>query len=148
MDSHISNSIPKPLVSINQWFIVISVVVSWLTNMEWLLILPFIAGLSGLLFRFNPVMHVGKRFLKKEMSSYPPEDFDQQQFNGAIAVVCLGSAFISSLIGWSIGYYLFSGMVFLAASIALLGFCVGCFIRFQFKKFQHNRSKRLMNRPN
>ncbi|KAA0562486.1 DUF4395 domain-containing protein [Bacillus sp. CH30_1T] len=41
---------------------------------------------------------------------------------------------MSALAGWSTGFYLFSGIVLFAASIALGGFCVGCFIRFQWKK--------------
>ncbi|TMU86983.1 DUF4395 domain-containing protein [Bacillus sp. BHET2] len=134
------NSIPKPLVQVNQWFIVISVVISWLFQIEFFLLLPFIAGLSALIFKFNPVIKIGKRFLKKDPSQYTPEDADQQQFNNIIAVSCLGAAMISALIGWSTGFYIFSGMVFLAASIALAGFCIGCFIRFQWKRLQYKRS--------
>ncbi|NMH70236.1 DUF4395 domain-containing protein [Bacillus sp. RO3] len=134
------NTIPRPLVQMNQWFIVLSVSISWLFQSELFLLIPFVIGLSGLLFRFNPVMKVGKYFLTKEWSSYPPEDADQQQFNNVIAVICLGSAVMSALFDWGTGFYLFSGMVFLAASVALAGFCIGCFLRFQWKKFQYNRS--------
>lgn len=135
-----TNSIPKPLVQVNQWFIVISVAISWMFQIEFFLLLPLIAGLAALIFKFNPVIKIGKRFLKKDPSQYPPEDADQQQFNNIIAVSCLGSAIISALIGWSTGFYLFSGMVLLAASIALAGFCIGCFIRFQWKRLQYKRS--------
>jgi Domain of unknown function (DUF4395) len=134
------NSIPKPLVQLNQWFIVSSVAFSWVFQMDFFLLLPLLVGLSALLFKFNPIIKAGRHFLKKEWSSYPAEDADQQQFNNIIAVSCLGAAIISTLAGWSTGFYIFSGMVFLAASIALAGFCIGCFIRFQWKRFQYKRS--------
>ncbi|MFC7783812.1 MULTISPECIES: DUF4395 domain-containing protein [unclassified Rossellomorea] len=134
------NSIPKPLVQLNQWFIVTSVAFSWVFQIDFFLVLPFLVGLTSVLFKFNPVIKTGRHFLKKELSSYPAEDADQQQFNNIIAVSCLGAAIISTLAGWSTGFYIFSGMVFLAASIALAGFCIGCFIRFQWKRFQYKRS--------
>ncbi|BCB04263.1 DUF4395 domain-containing protein [Bacillus sp. KH172YL63] len=134
------NSIPKPLVQVNQWFIVLTVAASWFSNIEAILFLPFLAGVSALIFKFNPVMKVSKPFLKKDLSAYPPEDADQQQFNNIIAVICLGAALMSAFAGWATGFFLFSGMVFLAASIALAGFCIGCFIRFQWKRFQYKRS--------
>ncbi|MBN8193076.1 DUF4395 domain-containing protein [Bacillus sp. NTK074B] len=140
MGSATTNSIPRPLVQLNQWFIVSTVAISWVVQIEYFLLLPFIVGMSALLFKYNPVIKAGKLFLKKEPSSYPPEDADQQQFNNIIAVSCLGAAIISALAGWSTGFYLFSGMVFLAASVALAGFCIGCFIRFQWKRFQYKRS--------
>ena len=40
-------SIPRPLVKTNQWVIVVSVVLTWLTGSPWFLLIPFIAGLSG-----------------------------------------------------------------------------------------------------
>ncbi|MCR8847242.1 DUF4395 domain-containing protein [Rossellomorea sp. SC111] len=140
MSSAPANSIPRPLVQLNQWFIVSTVATSWLFQIEFLLLLPFLVGMSALLFKYNPLMKAGRLFLKKETSSYPPEDAEQQRFNNIIAVSCLGGAIISFLTGWDTGVYLFSGMVFVAASVALAGFCIGCFIRFQWKRFQYKRS--------
>ncbi|MFI8574104.1 DUF4395 domain-containing protein [Rossellomorea aquimaris] len=140
MGSPSLNSIPKPLVQLNQWFIVSTVAISWVFQIEFFILLPLMVGLSAKIFKFNPVIKAGRSFLKKELSSYPPEDADQQRFNNMIAVICLGAAIMSALAGWSTGFYLFSGMVFLAAIVALGGFCVGCFIRFQWKRFQYKRS--------
>lgn len=140
MGSPSLNSIPKPLVQLNQWLIVSTIAISWMLQIEFILLLPFMVGLSAMIFKFNPVIKAGRIFLKKEYSSYPHEDADQQRFNNMIAVICLGGAIMSALAGWNTGFYLFSGMVFLSASIALGGFCVGCFIRFQWKRFQYKRS--------
>ncbi|WP_336989794.1 DUF4395 domain-containing protein [Bacillus infantis] len=135
-------SIPRPLVRTNQWFIVISVAASWLTGQEWILAIPLIAGLMGLLFGFNPVMRAARTFLKKSPSSYIPEEWDQQQFNQVIAVVCLAGGLLSYAFRFTILGHLFTIMVALAAFVAILGFCIGCFIRFQLIRL---RAKRRMS---
>ncbi|WP_428907977.1 DUF4395 domain-containing protein [Niallia sp. Krafla_26] len=134
-------SIPRPLIKTNQSVIVISVLLSWMTQNEFILLIPLVAGLSGLLFGYNPIMQFAKRFLKKPMNSYVPEDWEQQQFNQKIAVFCLAAGFLSFLLGWTVAGYIFTIMVATAASIAILGFCIGCFILFQWKQFQYRRSQ-------
>ncbi|MCD7035720.1 DUF4395 domain-containing protein [Metabacillus sp. GX 13764] len=132
-------TVPKPLVLTNQWFIVLSVLAVWVTGWSWILLLPLIAGLMGLIFHFNPVMKAAKTFLLKPPSAYTQEDFDQQQFNQMIAVVCLAIGLIGYAMHWMILAYVFTTLVFLAAFIAILGFCVGCFIRFQWQQYQYRR---------
>ncbi|MBT2679461.1 DUF4395 domain-containing protein [Bacillus sp. ISL-35] len=129
-------SVPQPLVRTNQWFIVISVVAAWLTGFEWILSLPLAAGLSGLLFGYNPVMRAARHFLKKDSSKYIPEDWEQQQFNQKIAVICLAGGLVSFASGYTGLGYFFTIMVAMAAFIAILGFCIGCFIRFQWSKYK------------
>ncbi|MCK1986190.1 MULTISPECIES: DUF4395 domain-containing protein [Peribacillus] len=135
-------SIPRPLVRTNQWVILLSVATALLSGQMWILVIPLTAGLLGLLFNFNPVMRLAKLFLKKKPSEYIPEDHSQQQFNQAIAVVCLGLGFISSLLGWNVTGYIFTLMVGLASLIAILGFCIGCFILYQWKQYSYRRSIR------
>ncbi|MCL6574505.1 MAG: DUF4395 domain-containing protein [Bacillus sp. (in: Bacteria)] len=133
-------SIPRPLVKTNQLVIVVSVLLTWVSGQEWFLLIPLIAGLMGIFFSYNPIMQIGKRFLRKEPNAYIPEDFDQQQFNQKIAVFCLGIGFLSFLLGWSTLGYVFTILVAVAASVAILGFCVGCFIHFQWKQYQYRRT--------
>ncbi|WP_075981734.1 DUF4395 domain-containing protein [Bacillus massilinigeriensis] len=137
----ITKSIPRPLVRTNQWVIVISVLLTWGTSMEWLLAIPLVCGLLGILFGFNPVMRIAKLFLKKDPSKYIPEDYEQQQFNQIIAVSCLALGLIGFLMDWDIVGYIFTIMVALAAFIAILGFCIGCFILFQWKQYQFRRTQ-------
>ncbi|MBS8264056.1 DUF4395 domain-containing protein [Mesobacillus boroniphilus] len=129
-------TIPQPLVKTNQWFIVISVISTWLTGVEWILILPLLAGISGLVFEYNPVMRIASTFLRKQPSDYIPEDWEQQQFNQKIAVGCLTGGLISYASGLTVLGHIFTVMVALAAFIAILGFCIGCFIRFQWSKYK------------
>lgn len=139
MNMTVLNSIPRPLVRSNQWFIVISVLVAWFTTVHWILLIPLIAGVLGLFFQFNPVMRFAKLFLRKPMASYIPEDRDQQQFNQWIAVICLLISTVAFALNWQVVGYVFSAMVLLAAFIAICGFCIGCFIRFQWLRYRQRR---------
>lgn len=134
------SSIPRPLVRTNQWSIVLSVLVAWLSGQAWILAIPLLSGIMGLLFGFNPIMRFAKLFLKKQPSEYIPEDWDQQQFNQVIAVACLAFGLISFLLGWTFAGYAFTAMVALSAFIAILGFCIGCYIRFQLNQYKYRKS--------
>lgn len=133
-------SIPQPLVRTNQWFIFISVITTWVTGVQWILAVPLMAGLLSLTFGFNPVMRIAKIFLKKPASQYIPEDWEQQQFNQTIAVFCLAGGLLSYSTGYAALGHFFTIMVALASFIAILGFCIGCFIRFQWKKYRSKRA--------
>ena len=133
-------TIPQPLVRTNQWIIFLSVLLSLFLQQYWIMLIPLIAGLCGLLFQWNPIMKLASLFLKKPKKEYLQEDWDQQQFNQIIAVVCLAFASISFFFKWTVLGYIFSIMVGLASIVAIFGFCIGCFIRFQWKKYQYNRS--------
>jgi len=133
--------IPRPLVTTNQIVIVLSVITSLLSGSKWFLLIPLFSGLGGLLFDFNPVMKLASKFLRKKPNEYIPEDKEQQQFNQTIAVVCLAIAFIGALLRINILFYIFSILVGLAATIAICGFCIGCFIHFQWNQYKYRRNK-------
>ncbi len=133
-------SIPRPLVRANQWTIFLSVLLTWITGQEWILAIPLTANLMGILFNYNPIMKFARLFLIKEGKKYIPEDLTQQKFNACIASFCLAGGFISFLLGWDIAGYAFTIMVAVASFIAILGFCIGCFIFYQFKQYQYRRS--------
>lgn len=133
-------TIPRPLVRTNQWVIFLSTLLSLLFYLHWVLLIPLIAGLLGLLFKWNPIMKFAAIFLRQKRSEYIAEDWDQQAFNQVIAVICLAGAVLSFQLGWSILGTAFTIMVGLASIIAILGFCIGCFIRFQWKQYQYRRN--------
>jgi hypothetical protein len=135
-------SIPRPLVKTNQWAIVVSVVLTWVFGSEWFLLVPLLAGISGIVFKYNPIMNIAKGFLKKEPEEYIPEDWDQQQFNQKLAVFCLGAGFLSFVLGWNTLGFVFTILVAAAAFVAILGFCIGCFIHYQWKMYTSKRANR------
>ena len=138
-------SIPKPLVRANQSVIVASVLISWVLSI-WsdsfylILLIPLLSGLSGLAFGVNPVFKIARRFLKKPAASYLQEDAADQRFNQILSVSMLGAALLNFMLDLPVLGYMFSAFVFTAASVALLGFCVGCFIRYQLMMRRTARS--------
>jgi len=132
-------TIPKPLVMVNQWTILLSVIIALLTQSAWILLIPLIANLSSLLTGFHPILVIVKRFLTKPASQYVQEDYAQLRFNQWLAVGFLVIASVSSLLKWSLLFNIATIMVGLATLIAILGFCIGCFIRFQFQQWSHRQ---------
>lgn len=134
------SSIPRPLVRTNQWTILISVILTWTSGEAAILLIPLVANLLGILFNFNPIMKFARIFLIKEGKQYIPEDVTQQKFNACIACFCLAGGYLSFLAGWQIVGFIFTIMVAIASFIAILGFCIGCFIFYQIKQYNYRRS--------
>ncbi len=134
-------TIPKPLVQLNQSFIVITVVIALLFAKP-ILFIPFIIGVYTLSTKKNPIILLGKRFLKKPINSYQKEDKDQQLFNQWIATICLGLSLLFFALNLNVLGYIFSVMVVLAAGIALMGYCIGCTIRYRYMMWKYNRTKK------
>ena len=133
-------SIPRPLVRVNQWAIFLSVFITWATGFYWILLLPLIANFCGVFFGVNPIIYLSKSFLKKDHSQYIPEDIAQQHFNSTIATACLALGFIGYGLSINALAYTFTILVAVASFVAILGFCVGCFIHFQLNQFKYRRS--------
>lgn len=133
-------TIPKPLVQINQSFIVLSVIAGLLISPA-ILLLPFAVGVYTLITKKNPVILAAKPLLKKPANQYIQEDRDQQLFNQWIATVCLGLALVFFAIGLSGIALFFSIMVMAAAALALMGYCIGCTIRYRLMMMKHNRAR-------
>lgn len=134
-------TVPKPLVLANQWTIVLSVIIALSTQSAWILFIPLIANLSSLLTGFHPILIIVKRFLSKPANEYIQEDYAQLRFNQWLAVDFLFIASISFLLDWPILFNITTIMVGLAVLIAILGFCIGCFVRFQYMQWNYRRKK-------
>ena len=134
-------TIPKPLVLANQWTIVLSVVISLITQSAWVLFIPLVSCLLSLFTGFNPVLALVKQFLSKSPDQYEQEDYEQLQFNQWLAVGFLLIATISFFMNWSVLFNIATVMVGLAALVAIMGFCIGCFIRFQYHQWNYRRKK-------
>jgi hypothetical protein len=132
--------IPKPLVQTNQAFIFISVL-SALFIHKAILIIPLTIGIYTLITKQNPIISIGKQLLSKPLNEYPQEDKDQQIFNQWIATICIGLSTLFFYFGLNVLGYVFSIMVMAASGIALMGFCIGCFIRYRYLMWKHKRTQ-------
>ena len=135
--------VPRPLVRTNQWVIVISVIIAVTTNFYAILLLPLLAGLSGLIFGKNFVILLAKslfkKFSKKPLSEYIQEDKSDLRFNQVIASSMLLLSLVAHFSGFQITGIVFAAIVFLAAAVAISGFCVGCWLHFQIHQWQYRR---------
>jgi hypothetical protein len=133
-------TIPRPLVRLNQMVIAISSILYLISGNNFILLFPIITCASSLFFNFNPIMVVGKRFLRKPLNEYVQEDKAQQRFNQILAFSMLVLSYVFSLLNFSILSLVFASMVFVASTVALLGFCIGCFIHYQYHMWKYRRS--------
>jgi hypothetical protein len=132
--------IPKPLVQVNQVFLIITVLLSWLVS-PWILVLPFLVGVVALAFHYNLVMKIAKPLLKKPLKTYVQEDPQQQRFNQWIATICIGLALVGFMLQFISFMFIMSGMVVMAAALALSGYCIGCTIRYRYMMWKYQKKK-------
>lgn len=127
--------IPLPIVKLNRWILAVGGAAGFLFQQPlvaaalFLLLLP--AAVWGQ--RASVVYHAGRRLFAGRIATAEREDRRLQRFNNAIATTLLGAAQVAFLAGYpALGWGLVLAVV-AAASIALAGFCVGCFLYYQFK---------------
>jgi hypothetical protein len=134
--------IPMRYVKANQLGIVITVVLSFLFSQAWLLAILWIIQVLGLLTegRFNLFVAIAKQVLRDKGEETQAAEL--QRFNNILAIVFPTLALLSFSLGWEIVGYAFSAMLLLAASAALLGFCIGCTLYFWIKQLKAGRLSR------
>ena len=135
------NSIPKPLVLANQWTIVAATVFALLLQNTWILLVPLISCLLSVFIGIHPIMYMVKKFLRKPLNEYVQEDKGQLKFNQWMAISFLTIAVVSYSFNLMLLFNIATIMVGVAALVAILGFCIGCFIRFQIQQWQYKRKK-------
>ncbi|RXJ04146.1 DUF4395 domain-containing protein [Anaerobacillus alkaliphilus] len=130
--------IPITYVKSNQVILVILTFSSILLQNSWLLVAAFLFVAVPLLLgpKGNLAFYVAKRFFSENRSG-KTEAAELQKFNQTIAGILLTIAVAIHFLTASWIAWIFVGMVTLAATIALLGFCVGCFLYFQWKRYKY-----------
>ncbi len=130
-----SDGIPMPIVKLNRWTLAIGILVGFALQLPWMttilfgLILP--AALWGR--RYSPIAKIGKRLFALQNETADKEDPRLMRFNNTIAASMLGAAQIFFLLNVPAAGWTLALGVAVAAVVALAGFCVGCFLFYQFK---------------
>jgi hypothetical protein len=134
--------IPMRYVKANQTGIVLGVILSFLFSQPWILAALWLIQVVGLLTegRINLFVAIAKLVLTGKGKE--TQAVELQRFNNILAILFLTLALISFALGWPIVGYAFSAMMLLAASAALLGYCIGCTIYFWFKQLRAGRGIR------
>ncbi|MEY9095155.1 DUF4395 family protein [Paenibacillus sp. RC84] len=123
--------IPMSYIKANQAGIVLFAVLTFATRQPWLLGLLLAIQLAGLLLRWNLFVQAAKPFLRTDGETQAAE---LQRFNNVLAVLFLLLSVLSFSVGWTAAGYIFAGMLLAAAGTALLGYCIGCTVYFQYKQ--------------
>lgn len=129
------SGIPMPIVTFNRAFLTITMLIAIFTGQIWITSIVFLILLPVTLFgrKFSLVYYTGNFLLKKQILNAELEDASLQRFNNSIATSLLGFAQIAFAVGQPVLGWIFAAMVALASGVALAGFCVGCFLYYQFK---------------
>lgn len=122
--------IPRPLVRANQATLVAGVVLAAILRQPVVLAALLALMLAGLLLgpRRHPVFVAARLLLARRLAAAPGEDPAAQRFNQTIAVTLLAGAQLAFLLGWPAVGWILAGAVAGAATLALSGFCVGCWL--------------------
>lgn len=129
------NGIPMPIVTLNRAVLTFGIFLALITQQVWITTFLFLLLLPSILLgkKFSLIYILGSIVLKRKIHTAEYEDAGLQRFNNTIATTLLGFAQISFFFGQFTLGWIFASMVMLASGIALLGFCVGCFLYYQFK---------------
>lgn len=135
IDSTCADGIPMPIVTLNRVILLTGVTVALVTQQAWiigllaLLVLP--AVVAGR--RWSPIFRLGSVLLASRLPGAEQEDPRLMRFNNSIALTLLGSASLALFAGLPVVGWVLAAMVAVASAVALLGFCLGCFLYFQFR---------------
>ena len=138
-EAELCNDIPMPIVRLNRWTLLGGILLGLalqqppVTTFLFLILLP--AVLYGQ--RYSLIFQVGKRVLASRLRGAEGEDRRLMRFNNSIAVMLLGLAQVAFLFGLPVLGWAFSLMVAAAASVALAGFCFGCFLFLRFRLYRY-----------
>lgn len=129
------DDVPMPIVKLNRWVLVLGVVIGIVTQQPLITTLLFCVLLPAVLWgqRWSPIALIGKQLFSRQIPYAEREDRRLMRFNNTIALLLLGAAQLAFLFDLPFAAWGLALMVALAAAVALAGFCVGCFLYYQFK---------------
>lgn len=126
--------IPLPIVKLNRAVLLVGIITAIVFQQPIITTALFFIILSAVVFgkKGSLIFLIGSRIFEKQNINAATEDQVLMRFNNSIAAILLGGAQIAFLFGAPLAGWILSGIVAIAASIALAGFCFGCFLFFQF----------------
>lgn len=128
--------IPLPIVRLNRATLAAGIVTAIVSQQPLITTALFAILLPAVLFgqRWSLIFRLGNALFARQNARAEREDRRLMRFNNSIALILLGLAQVAFLAGAPVAGYALAGMVAVAATVALAGFCVGCYIYFQFKQ--------------
>jgi hypothetical protein len=130
-----TDGIPMPIVKLNRWILFLGVMAGLLLQAPLITTALFLLLLPATLFgaKGSLIFRVGTILFARQIPLAEREDAAIQRFNNSIATTLLGLAQVAFLVGRPWLGWVLAGAVAVAAGVAIAGFCVGCFLYYQFK---------------
>lgn len=130
--------IPIPYVRTNQLGIIALFLLGLFLQQPWVIVVLWVLQAASLTFglKGNLFVQLVKPLLANKISGTRTEAAELQRFNNSIAVILLTASVLCFAIGWTIAGYILAGFVAAAALVAVCGYCIGCFLYYQLKKFK------------
>jgi hypothetical protein len=137
-----ADDIPLHWVRANQIGILLCIILTLIIGEPWLLAATLVVQLISRWFgvRYNLFIRLFSTLLP---SSSKTESRELLRFNNLLAILFLFGYLIAYGLQATIIAYVFLGMLSVAVVLALAGFCLGCFIYYQWKQFWLRRNRRL-----
>lgn len=132
--TQLPGGIPMPIVRFNRVILLGGILLAILLKQPLITTALFLIILPAVLFgkKWSLIFQLGSVLFAKQNRDAATDSPELMRFNNAIAAVMLGSSQIAFLFGAPLAGWILSGIVALAAAVALCGFCFGCFLYFQF----------------
>lgn len=131
----LAGGIPMPIVRLNRWTLLVGIVAGAILQQPLITTLLFLILAGSLVFgpRGSLIFQAGKRLFARQNATAEREDRRLMRFNNSIAAILLGLAQVAFALGAPLLGWVLALLVATAAGVALAGFCVGCFLYYQFK---------------
>lgn len=135
------DDVPLHRVRANQTGILLSIIATVWTGQTWILLIPLLVQIISRTYgvKYNAFVRLLSPLLPKSSKT---EARELLRFNNLLAILFLMGAWLSFSLGFTLAGYIFTGMLTVAVVLALSGFCLGCFIYFQWKQFKARRISR------
>ncbi len=132
--------IPILYIRANQTGIVALAILAILTQQPLMIGLLLIIESVGLLFglKANLFVRLAKPFLKVKDKGQT-EARELARFNNSLAVIFLSLSSLFFVLGWPVAGFITVGVLGFVAFVAICGFCLGCFLYYQFKMLKFRK---------
>ena len=132
------NEVPIAKVRSNQIGIVITLLIAIIAQMPWLIAIVWLVQVMTRLLGVgaNTFVIILEPIARMIYGKKETEAAELQKFNLSLGITFLSISLICLSLNWTIVAYIVAGAMALAALGALLGYCIGCTIYFQYKKYQ------------
>jgi len=143
MVEQVQQEIPLAKVRSNQIGIVIWIIISIALDMPWLIAVLWLIQVLTLLLGSgaNVFVTLLEPLAKAIYGTKHTEAKELVRFNLSIGLTFLTLSLLCVSLQWKLAAYIIAGMMGAAALAALLGYCIGCTIYFQYKKYKALRGK-------